>query len=274
LSHGPDIWLTPIQAVYFLVTGDNLASVSRRSDEVLIAPLGRSRSAFAPLSVEAGLEERAAALKEAKERLRTVDENPCAVANKQLDSLLGAGLVAAQGRRSLSHAYESIEPVEFSDLTLAGLHLVNTTRDIVFYNVRLSGWDLDRARRQLMASDDMEHVSSPLPNAGEIPQGAEGIVLGQPSADPEATPSPIGASPSAKARRGPAKGSIDRYGEADRALFPELEQIRKEHHLSLTEAALRLAEGKIEGKTVLGYGVPLSRAKRLVKQYKAYRGTL
>jgi hypothetical protein len=273
LSQGPDIWLTPVQAVYFLVTGDNLATVSHRSDEVLIAPLGRSRSAFAPLSAAAGLEERAAALKEAKERLRMVHENPCAVANKQLASLLAAGLVAAQGRRSPSRAYENIEPVEFSDLRLAGSHLENATMDIVFYNVRLSGWDLDRSRRQLMASDEMEHASSPLPNAGVITRRAENTALGQPSAGPKAAPSPVGASPSAKARRGPTKGSIDRYGEADRALFPELEQVRREHHLSPTEAALRLAEGKIEGKVVLGNGSPLSRAKRLVMRYNADRRT-
>jgi hypothetical protein len=274
LSYGPDIWLTPVQAIYFLVTGENLAAVAGRSDELLIPALGRCRSAFVPLSAEAGPEEHAAALKEAKERLGKIPENPCAVANKQLDNLLAAGLVATQGRRRLSRPYEFIELIEFSDLRLAGPQAENISGDIVFYNVRLSGWDLDRARRQLLASDDIEHESSPLPNVGLVARKAEGTALQQPSAGPVVAPSPIGTSPSAKPRRGPAKGSINRYGEADRALFPELEQIRREHHLSLTGAAQRIAEGDIEGKAVLGKGSPLSRAKRLVMRYNVDRGTL
>jgi len=82
-------------------------------------------------------------------------------------------------------------------------------------------------------------------------------------------PAPIGASPLTKSRRGPAKGSLDRYGEADLALFPELERIQKAEHLSLTAAALKLAEGHIEGKNVIGSSTPLSRAKRLVERYNS-----
>jgi hypothetical protein len=68
-----------------------------------------------------------------------------------------------------------------------------------------------------------------------------------------------------RGRRGPKPGTVDRYGEADRALFPELAEIIRANNLSPTAAAVRLAEcGK-----VLGAGTPLSRAKRLVKRYQA-----
>jgi hypothetical protein len=273
LSHGPDIWLTPIQGIYFLVTGDNPVEVAHRSDDVLTITLGKTRSVFVPLSAEAGPEERAAAIEEAKERLGTVRENPSAAAKEQLDYLLAAGLVAAQGRRTLSSPYEIIEPIEFSELRLAGSNLVNASRDIVFYNVRLSSRDLDKARRRLMASDDMTRESSPLPNEGVIPRETEGRGLQQQRAGPMPAPSPTGAPLTSKRRRGPAKGGIDRYGEADRALFPELERIRRKHHLSLTAAAEKLAQGDIEGEHVLGHGSPLSRAKRLVKRYNADRET-
>jgi hypothetical protein len=273
LSRGPDIWLTPIQAIYFLATGDNPVEVAHRSDAVLLVTLGKTRSVFVPLSAEAGPEERAAAIKEAKEGLRSVRENRCAAAQKQLDYLLPAGFVAVQGRRTPSSPFEVIQPIEFSELRLVGSHLENASRNIVFYNVRLSARDLDRAQRQLIVSDDVGRESSPLPNEGVIPGETEGTALQQPCAGSEPAPSPIGGLPTVKRRRGPAKGSIDRYGEADRALFPELERIRREKHFSLSAAAQKLAEGEIEGKGVLGSGTPLSRAKRLVRRYNADRET-
>jgi hypothetical protein len=41
ISNSPDVWLTPAQAVYFFVTGDNLVEVSRLSEHIVI---GRRRS--------------------------------------------------------------------------------------------------------------------------------------------------------------------------------------------------------------------------------------
>ena len=273
MSRGPDIWLTPIQGVYFLVTGDNPVEVAHRSDDVLTIALGKTRKVFVLLSAEAGPEERAAAIREAKERLRTVRENPSAAAKKLLDHLLATGLVAAQGRRTLSSPYEIIEPIELSELRLAGSSLVNASWDTVFNNIRLSGWDLDIARRRLMGSDDTARESSPLPNEGVIPRETEGTGLQHRPAGPELAPSPIEGPLAVKRRRGPAKGSIDRYGEADRALFPVLERIHRELHLSLSAAAQKLAEGEIEGERVLGSGTALSRAKRLVGRYNADRET-
>jgi hypothetical protein len=63
--------------------------------------------------------------------------------------------------------------------------------------------------------------------------------------------------------RGPKRGSLDRYGEADRALFPEIEEITRTKHLSVSAAALQLAEAE----KVIGTGAPASRAKRLSRLY-------
>jgi hypothetical protein len=62
-------------------------------------------------------------------------------------------------------------------------------------------------------------------------------------------------------------GALDRYGEADRALFPELERIIREENLSLTAAARRLAEAD----KVSGIGNPKSRAQRLAARYRRER---
>jgi hypothetical protein len=155
MLHSPDIWLTSAQAVYFFATGDNLVEVSRLSHEVVIGRLARIQSASVPLSADAGPEERAAALKEVRGRLGAAGESPCAVAIKWRDHLVATGLVAAEVRRTPSSPYETIKPVEFSDLRFADPHAENAGREIVFYNVRMSGWDLWRARKRAMASDDM-----------------------------------------------------------------------------------------------------------------------
>jgi hypothetical protein len=64
-----------------------------------------------------------------------------------------------------------------------------------------------------------------------------------------------------KRRRGPVPGSVDRFGESDRALFPELERIMRDHRKSAYGAAHDLAP-KIEGA-----GTEASRAKRLASRY-------
>jgi hypothetical protein len=65
-------------------------------------------------------------------------------------------------------------------------------------------------------------------------------------------------------KRGPKPGAIDRYGEADRALFPEMTGLMKEEHLTRLQAAKRLAN---DGK-VAGIGTPYSRARRLAESYR------
>jgi hypothetical protein len=72
-----------------------------------------------------------------------------------------------------------------------------------------------------------------------------------------------------RSRRGPAPNTVDRYGETDRALFAELDNIRRESGKSLTAAALQLAEAK----RVNGAGTAKSRATRLVRRYNAEGGS-
>jgi hypothetical protein len=81
-------------------------------------------------------------------------------------------------------------------------------------------------------------------------------------------PAPASAAPAfQRSRRGPAPGTLDRYGAADRALFDEIERIMRDDKVSITEATNRLAtDGKIAGT-----GVPASGAKRLAARYRRER---
>src|SRR5262249_12357242 len=62
MPYRADIWLTPAQAVYFLVTGENLAEVAGLSEAVVLGRLAHIARAFVPLSAEARPEELAEAL--------------------------------------------------------------------------------------------------------------------------------------------------------------------------------------------------------------------
>ena len=67
-----------------------------------------------------------------------------------------------------------------------------------------------------------------------------------------------------KSRRGPAPGTVDRYGQSDRALFPKIYELIKAGG-SVTSAARVLAQ---QGK-VAGTGTIDSKAKRLAALYLA-----
>jgi hypothetical protein len=71
-----------------------------------------------------------------------------------------------------------------------------------------------------------------------------------------------------KRRFGPEPGTLRRYDDADRKLFPELERIMAEKQKSLSAAAFDLAEAD----QIDGTGTPQSRAKRLAALYKRDRG--
>jgi hypothetical protein len=76
---------------------------------------------------------------------------------------------------------------------------------------------------------------------------------------PHATPGKQG-----NRRRGPARGTVDRYGESDRALFPDMKRLIQQHG-SANAAARHLAfEEKISGK-----GTEENRARRLARRYLA-----
>jgi hypothetical protein len=108
--------------------------------------------AFVPLSSDAGPEESTAALKALKEQLRVSRESPFLTATKWRDYLLGTGQAAARGRRTPRALYETIEPVELCDLTVAGPYAVDRRGEIAFYDVRIWGWDLWEVRQAAVAA--------------------------------------------------------------------------------------------------------------------------
>jgi hypothetical protein len=99
----------------------------------------------------------------------------------------------------------------------------------------------------------------PLSNSAATPPGPFRIVE-QPARQPEQQP----ARP--RRRKGPVPGTVDRFGESDRALYPELKRLMREERMSINAAALKLAdEGKVEG---VGTSTPGSRAHRLAHRYR------
>jgi hypothetical protein len=74
-------------------------------------------------------------------------------------------------------------------------------------------------------------------------------------------------SPPRKSRRGPKPGTVRRFDEKDRALFPQIDRLVQEEKLSATAATRMLAEDR----KVAGHGDPTSRAKRLARLYLAER---
>jgi hypothetical protein len=78
---------------------------------------------------------------------------------------------------------------------------------------------------------------------------------------------PVSTRTAGQARKGPTPGAVDRFGESDRALFPEIERIMRESHKSVHAAALEVASaGKVQGG-----GTPESLAKRLAKRFRRER---
>jgi hypothetical protein len=67
-----------------------------------------------------------------------------------------------------------------------------------------------------------------------------------------------------KNRPGPKRGTISRFGESDRTLFAQIEQMMTEKHVSHTEAARTLAESGM----VVGRGSKESIARRLATRYR------
>ena len=68
---------------------------------------------------------------------------------------------------------------------------------------------------------------------------------------------------------GPAPGSVDRFGDADRALFSKIERIMRDDHKTVHGAALELAfAGEIQG---IGSSTPESRARRLAGLFREER---
>jgi hypothetical protein len=95
----------------------------------------------------------------------------------------------------------------------------------------------------------------------------KGTLRGLPPANSAATAlGPWSPVPPPRKRKGPAPGTVDRYGTSDRALYPRLERLMRRQKMSVTAAARQLAD---DGK-VAGVGTPESRARRLARSYIAH----
>jgi hypothetical protein len=70
--------------------------------------------------------------------------------------------------------------------------------------------------------------------------------------------------PSTSKRRGPKPGTIDRFGEADRALFSDLTNLKEAKNLTAQEAAKELGNlGKVKKRGSLDSAV-----LRLARRYR------
>jgi hypothetical protein len=151
-----------------------------------------------------------------------------------------------------------------------GPGVLGIARSIVIDTADLEGWLSARAieRRNAPASAKpsdggrSDHTTEPL--ATEAVNSRDPPAKNDFDLRPSATPSrPENRQ---KPRRGPKPGTVDRYRDSDRALFPELEALMAER-MSLTAAASQLAgQGKVAGT-----GTPASRAKRLAHRYRRER---
>jgi hypothetical protein len=74
---------------------------------------------------------------------------------------------------------------------------------------------------------------------------------------------PATVAPPPRAAKGPVPGEIDRYGEVDRALFPEIERLMKLQSLTITEAVRQIPEKQLAGRGALE-----SRIRRVSDRYR------
>jgi hypothetical protein len=74
---------------------------------------------------------------------------------------------------------------------------------------------------------------------------------------------PTAAAPPPRAAKGPVRGEIDRFGDADRALFPEIERRMKSQRLTSTEAVRQIPEDKLAGRGTLD-----SRIRRVSDRFR------
>jgi hypothetical protein len=71
------------------------------------------------------------------------------------------------------------------------------------------------------------------------------------------------AAPPPRAAKGPVRGEIDRFGDADRALFPEIKRLMKSQRLTSTEAVRQIPEDKLAGRGTLD-----SRIRRVSNRFR------
>jgi hypothetical protein len=74
---------------------------------------------------------------------------------------------------------------------------------------------------------------------------------------------PMTAAPPPRAAKGPVRGEIDRFGDADRALFPEIKRLMKSQRLTSTEAVRQIPDDKLAGRGTLD-----SRIRRVSDRFR------
>jgi hypothetical protein len=80
---------------------------------------------------------------------------------------------------------------------------------------------------------------------------------------PTAVAPPLATASPPRAVKGPVPGEIDRFADADRALFPEIKRLMLSQRLTCTEAVRQIPEGKLAGR-----GTSDSRIRRVSARFR------
>jgi hypothetical protein len=170
------------------------------------------------------------------------------IADEIVRAVLIDGEVSARGIASSPYRYETIPRIipkaDWKYLRLGPLFLLNWSQ----IEIDWSGL-LEHGRNHVPGSitppaHDDEYESNGAQKTKPAPDAAKG-----------------------RGRRGPAPGSVDRYGQSDRELFPEIERIMREKQITVSAAASELADNN----KVDGVGSAKSRAKRLATRYQKWK---
>jgi hypothetical protein len=153
-----------------------------------------------------------------------------------------------------------------------GPGILGIARSIIIDTADLERWLSARGLEQRDAPASVKPSNGRRSDHAVDPQATEAVNSQDPAAkddfDLRSSVTPSRLENRQKPRRGPEPGTVDRFGDSDRALFSELEALMA-GEMSRSAAALQLAD---QGK-VAGTGTPESRAKRLADRYRRERGS-
>lgn len=120
-----------------------------------------------------------------------------------------------------------------------------------------------------LAWADLEFFRDDVTSKWPAPESA-GCAVDEPlrgSPEPSNTAAFPGIQQAPARHRGPRPGTVDRYRDGDRALYPEVDRLMQDEHLSRTGATLKLAEAN----RVAGVGSADSHARRLAQRFARER---
>jgi hypothetical protein len=156
----PDVWLSIPQAVFLLSTGDleRARGFPEGSPDFLVFLVARtlaSKPVFVPLGPLAEAKQRVEVWEAIRQKLaaEAPDAEIYRLGLKALRQILADGVARGKGSRRLAGSFELIDPVEFTRVDLAMVHAIHVvTKEIVWYNVRVSGHDLLELRQLVQSS--------------------------------------------------------------------------------------------------------------------------